>query len=249
MLRDLEPRHIRSIRNEIAAKSTTGADIAMSLISILWDFAIEQLGQDKLGADPVHGVKRVHQVEHEHEPWPAELVERFMREAKPFLRWAIKLALYTGQRRSDLVKMKWSQFWRDDRGRYWIDVCQQKTGASLSIPCHEELRQELETMPRIADTILVGDRGEPLLADSLSAAVRKQLRAMSVDGYVIHGLRKNAANALSEAGCTTMQIASITGHKTTSMVEHYSKKRDQRELASAAIGKWEQSGKPKNRAG
>jgi hypothetical protein len=46
-----------------------------------------------------------------------------------------------------------------------------------------------------------------------------------------------------------MQIASITGHKTTSMVEHYSKKRDQRELASAAMGKWEQSGKPKNRAG
>jgi hypothetical protein len=30
---------------------------------------------------------------------------------------------------------------------------------------------------------------------------------------------------------------------------HYSKKRDQRELASAAMEKWEQSGKPKNVAG
>src|SRR5215469_12695633 len=48
LLCDLEPRHIRRIRNEIAAKSTTtGAVIAISLISILWGFAVEQLGQDK----------------------------------------------------------------------------------------------------------------------------------------------------------------------------------------------------------
>jgi integrase len=244
LLRDLEPRHIRRIRNEIAAKSTTGADIAMSLISILWEFAIEQLGQDKLGADPTHGIKRVHEGQHEHEPWPRELIERFLKEAKPSLRWAVKLALYTGQRRSDLVKMKWLDF----DGEF-IQVRQQKTGASLSIPCHKELRVELESMPRISDTILVGDRGGPLLADSLSAAVRRQLREMGMDGYVIHGLRKNAAVELINAGCSDPQVMAITGHKTTDMVAHYSKKRDQRELASAAMDKWEQSGKPKNRAG
>jgi integrase len=163
------------------------------MISTLWDFATEQLGLD-LGHDPANGIRRVHKVEHEHEPWPPELIERFMREAKPSLRWAVKLALYTGQRRSDLVKMKWSQFWRDDKGRYWIDVCQQKTGAALSIPCHKVLRVELENMPRIADTILVGDRGAPLLADSLSTGVRRQLHDMGVQGYVIHGLRKNATD-------------------------------------------------------
>jgi len=146
LLRDLEPRHIRRIRNDIAGKSTTRADIAMSLISALWEFAVEQLSQDELGADPTHGIKRVHEGEHEHEPWPPELIERFLQEAKPSLRWAVKLALYTGQRRSDLVKMKWSQFWRDEKGRYWIDVRQQKTGAPLSIPCHKALRAELENV-------------------------------------------------------------------------------------------------------
>jgi hypothetical protein len=43
LLCDLEPRHIRQIRNEIGKTSTTAADIAMSLISALWDFAIERL--------------------------------------------------------------------------------------------------------------------------------------------------------------------------------------------------------------
>jgi integrase len=241
-LRDLQPRHVRTIRNEIAKTSSTAADMAMSLISALWEFATEQLGIE-LDADPTHGVKRVHKVEHEHEPWPLELIERFLREARPSLRWAVKLALYTGQRRSDLVKMKWSQF----DGEY-IEVRQQKTGAMLSIPCHKALRAELETMPRIAETILVGERGAPLIGDSLSVMVRRQLREMGIDGYAIHGLRKNAAVELANAGCDAFEIAAITGHRTVGMVQHYAKRHDQRRRARSAMDKWEQSGNEKNRA-
>jgi len=244
LLRDLEPRHI--IRNKIAAASTTAADIAMGLISALWDFATEQLGLE-LGADPTHGVKRVHRGTREHEPWPPELIERFLREARPSLRWGVKLALYTGQRRSDLVKMKWSQF----DGEY-IEVRQQKTGELLSIPCHKELSAELESMPRVADTILVGERGAPLTGgSSLSVMVRRALREMGVDGYAIHGLRKNAAVELANAGCTPHEIAAITGHRTLGIVAHYTKRRDQRLHARSAMDKWEraQSGKPKNETG
>jgi integrase len=37
----------------------------------------------------------------------------------------------------------------------------------------------------------------------------------------MHGLRKAAARPLAEAGCTTHEIAAITGHKTLSEVERY----------------------------
>jgi len=243
LLRDLKPRHVRTMRNEIAATSTTAADIAMGLISGLWDFAVERLGLE-LDADPTHGIKRIHRVKHEHEPWPAELIERFLREARPSLRWAVRLALYTGQRRSDLVKMRWSQFDGE-----WIEVRQQKTGALLSIPCHAELRVELQSMSRVADTILVGERSAPLTGSSLSVMVRRALREMGINGYSIHGLRKNAGASLADAGCTPHEIAAITGHKTLGMVQHYTKKRDQRVAARSAMDKWEQSGKPKNAMG
>jgi integrase len=243
LLADLKPRHVRTIRNEIGKTSTTAADIAMSLISALWNFAVEQLGLE-LDADPTHGIPRVHEVKHEHEPWPSELIARFMQEARPSLRWAVKLALYTGQRRSDLVKMRWSHFDGD-----FIEVRQQKTGELVSVPCHKELRAELESMPRIAETILVGERGAPLTGSSLSVMVRRQLREMGVDGYAIHGLRKNAAVALADAGCSPMEIAAITGHKTLGMVQHYAKRRDQKLHARSAMDKWERSGKPKNATG
>jgi integrase len=243
LLIDLQPHHVRQIRNELAAKSSSTADIGVGLISTLWNFATEQLGQHKLGADPAYSIKRVHEGRREHEPWPQELIERFMQE-KPSLRLAVKLALYTGQRRSDLVKMKWSDFDGE-----LIQVRQQKTGTLISIPCHKELRVELERMARVADTILVGDRGKSISSITLAAAIRSQLHKMGADGYSIHGLRKNAAVELANAGCSTMEIAAITGHQTLAMVEHYSKKRDQRIHARSAMEKWEQSGKPKNRTG
>jgi integrase len=127
-------------------------------------------------------------------------------------------------------------------------VRHQKTGEPLSIPCAQELRTELENMPRLAETILVGERGAPLTGSSLSVMVRKALREMGVDGYAIHGLRKNAAIELDNAGCSTQEIAAITGHRTLGMVAHYSKKRDQRLHARSAVEKREraQSGKPAN---
>ena len=133
----------------------------------------------------------------------------------------------------------------------YIQVRQQKTGASLSIPFHKELRLELKNMPRVANTILVGERGAPLTGSSLSVMVQKALRQMGVDGYAIHGLRKNAAVALANAGCRDFEIMAITGHRTLAMVAHYSKGRDQRLHARSAMDKLEraQSGKPKNRTG
>lgn len=51
-----------------------------------------------------------------------------------------------------------------------------------------------------------------------------------------HGLRKNAVNALLEAGCTIAEVASITG-QTFQVVEHYAAQMNRRKLSKAAIVK------------
>jgi len=57
--------------------------------------------------------------------------------------------------------------------------------------------------------------------------------------YTAHGLRANAAIALTEAGCSVPQVMAILGHKTWKMAMHYAQQRDQRTLAQQAIDKWE----------
>ena len=112
------------------------------------------------------------------------------------------LLLYTGQRRSDVVQMKWSQF----DGEIIEVAQQQKTGEYVAIPCHHWLRAALSTLPRHSEYILTGERGTPYHPESLAHAVRRQLHAIGIHGYSVHGLRKNAAKALAEAGCPLSEI-------------------------------------------
>jgi len=69
-------------------------------------------------------------------------------------RLAFALLLYTGQRRSDVIRMG-SQHLRDGK----IQVQQQKTGARLAIPLHPELEGVLSATPRYQMTFLVTRAG------------------------------------------------------------------------------------------
>jgi integrase len=52
-----------------------------------------------------------------------------------------------------------------------------------------------------------------------------------------------AHRALAEAGCSTHEIAAITGHETLAMVELYTRGADQKRRAAAAIQKLELASK------
>ncbi|GLO75191.1 hypothetical protein MACH18_22710 [Phaeobacter italicus] len=56
-------------------------------------------------------------------------------------------------------------------------------------------------------------------------------RVANLTEYSLHGLRYGAAGELAEAGCTDQQIAAITGHKSLSMVQKFSKGASQKRIA------------------
>src|SRR5215472_11780167 len=72
-------------------------------------------------------------------------------------RTAFALFLYTGQRRSDVVRMAWTDLAGDS-----IKVVQLKTGARLTIRLHPELQEILRYWPRSHIAILTTVFGKPL---------------------------------------------------------------------------------------
>ncbi|MGC2076192.1 MAG: tyrosine-type recombinase/integrase [Xanthobacteraceae bacterium] len=234
MLRDLRDRHVKIIRDDFRQRfSTSIADAAIGRISVLWQFADQHLDLD-LGANPTVGISRVHKVIKEHQPWPDDVLAAFAAAAPGHLRLAVMLLLYTGQRRSDVVRMRWDQFDGDT-----IEVLQQKTGAFVAIPCHQRLRSILSVLPHRSDFILTGEQGRPYKADSLGTMICRQLHDIGINGYSVHGLRKNAAQALAEAGCSVSEIMAITGHRSPTMAMHYAKRAEKKKLARNAIDRWE----------
>lgn len=105
------------------------AKTAIGLISTVYEFADEHLDLD-LSANPTYGISRLHKVTREHESWPDYVIEAFDKAAPPNLVLARQLAFYTGQRRSDLIKMRWTQF----DGKFIHGICPQKTDERLTVP-------------------------------------------------------------------------------------------------------------------
>jgi integrase len=160
-------------------------------------------------------------------------------------RLAFALLLYTGQRRSDVVRMG-RQHIRDGV----LHVRQQKTGAELAIPMHVDLAAIVAETPADHLTFLTTQFGQPFKATGFGNWFREQCDAAGLKHCSAHGLRKAAARILAEAGCTEHEIAAITGHASLREVARYTKAADQKRLAAAAMDKVKErtsSGKPVSR--
>lgn len=163
-----------------------------------------------------------------HEPWPESVIEAGLKGPQ---RLAIALLYFTGQRISDVCRMRWS-----DIQDGVITVIPQKTikqRKELFIELHPRLAEILAEVPKSLTTIIATSRGKPLKPDALRLRIQQAVGSE----YVPHGLRKNAVEALLECGCTLPEVASITG-QTMQIIEHYAKGINNRKLAKKAIGKW-----------
>lgn len=169
--------------------------------------------------------------------WTEAEARLAMRELPEPLRRAVGLAYHTGQRRGDLVRLPWSAY-----NGTTIRLRQQKTGVSLVIPVSPELRAELDAWQRDAQAtvILTATRGRAWTAQGLSHSLPSALAEIGIARRInVHGLRKLAATRLAEAGCSALEIAAITGHKSLSMVQLYTASADQERLAEAAVTRLE----------
>jgi len=160
-------------------------------------------------------------------------------------RLALALLLYTGQRRSDVVRMG-RQHIRDSV----LHIRQQKTGAELAIPVHPDLAAIVAETPADHLTFLTTQFGQSFKTAGFGNWFREQCDVAGLKHCSAHGLRKAAARRLAEAGCTEHEIAAITGHASLREVARYTKAVDQKRLAAAAMEKVKartSSGKPASR--
>jgi integrase len=167
----------------------------------------------------------------EHPPWPEPILQAALASNDPNVRLLSHMLYYTAQRIGDVVRMRWSDF---AGGR--VRIRTGKTKADLDIPQHTALRAVLQDRPRDHDVICTRD-GKPMD----EAAARHVLQTFTAGlgvKTVPHGLRKNAVNALLEAGCTVAQTAAVS-RQSLQMVEHYARKRDVARLADDAFSQWE----------
>ena len=187
------------------------------------------------GFNPAATIKRLKRKGGDREivVWSDAEVDGFLAGCPAHVRTPVLIALYTGQRREDVVRMVWTQFQGDV-----IRVRQSKTTALLDITCHSALKRHLDLLPRVGVVICTTDAGKAFTANGLSQALRRAVADTPglPNNRSMHGLRYAAGSRMEEAGCTVAEIESVLGHQTFKMALKYA---SQRLRAKAAMAKME----------
>jgi integrase len=224
----LEHQHIASM---IAAKANT-PHAGNNLRKVLRHLLDHAIAIKMITVNPVLGVKKFKTAGDGIHTWTEDEVAQFTARHPIGSRahLALMLMLWTGQRRSDAVRMGW-QHVRNGK----IAVRQEKTDAPLLIPIAPELAESLALVPRTNMTFLLTQRGAPFTKAGFGNWMRDRCDDAGLPQCSSHGLRKLTATRLAELGCSERQIMSITGHKSVSEVSRYTKAAEQSRLAEQAM--------------
>lgn len=234
LVKDVDRRSIMELRDAVAIRCGDGAaNNFTNAVGALFAWAVKRGWREYSPCMRIEPLKRT-----PYPTWRLEEIELALEHLPQELCRAVILALYTGQRRSDIVRMTWADY----DGKH-IRVKQEKTGTPLMLPCHPYLKQCLDGWKAetvVTPTILHNSRGTQWRADGISNAMLAALRR--VPGFPVgrnmHGIRKAAATMLAEAGCSAHEIMSVTGHKSLKEIERYTVAARQPQLAAAAVIKF-----------
>ena len=227
----IKPKHVLALRNKFSDTPYKANRLIRTLSALLkWGIPMEYID-----TNPCYGIKML-PTDGEYEAWTWEQIHFFKAHASPHIWNVLAMSLYTGQRISDVLKMKWS-----DVHNGMISVKQQKSKKPLFIPIHPELETIIKDLPKNSIYILLNSKGKPWKSGWQSALQKQRkkevMKPLEGERLVTHGLRKSACCFLAEAGCTDSEIQAITGHS-KAMVEYYRRQVNQVKLAKKAIIKF-----------
>jgi integrase len=208
-LRALTDRRTRGVflawRDKVAANSgRRQADYAWSVLARVMSWALDR---GLIDANPCTHAGRLHSGSRRENIWTADDEAAFLERAPAHLHLPLMLALWTGQRQGDLLRLPWSAY---DGAR--IRLRQSKTGARVIIPVGAPLKAALDAAPKRSPIILTNSEGKPWTSDGFRASWRKACAAAGVVGVTFNDLRGTAVTRLAIVEATEAEIATITGH-------------------------------------
>lgn len=214
-LADLRSSDLAEYRDARLAEgiSTNTVRLSLALISHLYTVAIKDWGIEGL-SNPVAKLRMPKgSRERDRRPTSAEL-EGLLKAATAIhheLPVVIEIAIETAMRRSELLTLRREHI----KGKHAL-LEDTKNGSRRLVPLSLRARALIESLPARIDGSVFS-----LAPHSVSQYFLRACRAAKVDDLHFHDMRHEGTSRLFEKGLSIMEVASITGHKTMSMLKRY----------------------------
>jgi integrase len=193
-------------RDNLAASSPRVADYSWAVLARILSWAFDR---GLVDANPCKEGRRAYRGSRADKVWSDDDEAHFLAKAPARLHLPLLLALWTGQRQGDLLRLPWSAY----DGTH-IRLRQSKTGRRVLIPVGAPLKAVLDAAAKVktGPIILHSAAGRPWTSASFKSAWGRACIDIGIKDITFHDLRGTAVTRLALAECTEIEIASITGH-------------------------------------
>jgi integrase len=229
-------------RDKLALKSPRQADYALTVLARILSVAKDR---GRITVNPCERGGRLYNGTRVEFVWTLADEKKFLMSAPAYLHLPLLLALWTGQRQGDLLRLTWSAY----DGAH-IRLRQSKSvrvkarrPVYVTIPVGAPLKAALDAAIKIKQSpmILLNSVGSPWTPDGFRASWGKACKRAKIEEVTFNDLRGTAVTRLALVGCSEAEIATITGHSirdVRSILDVHYLYRDQA-LAESAIRKLE----------
>jgi integrase len=231
---EMEPRHVAKLRDEKAVFPEAANNLVKVLRQLFTWACLPEY--DHATKNPARDVGRLRSANPDGiRAWSEADAARY--EARHLIgtkaRLAFDLLLYTGVRRSDVVRLG-PQMERDGKLLF-----SETKGGSRIVKAHElpilpPLRQSIDATPTGHLVYLVTAYGHPHSAKGFGAWFKNRCREAGIGYLSAHGLRKLGAQRCAEAGATEHQLMALFGWTNPQQAAVYTKKANRTKLEAAA---------------
>ena len=170
-----------------------------------------------------------------HHAWTDDEIEQY-RSYWPLgtqQRLVMEFALETASRRGEVVRFG-PQHVKNGR----IRIERTHGSADVDIRVTPELQAACDAMPKAHLTYIVTAYGKPRSKYGIGNDFAKWATEAGLPSRCrLHGLKKGGMRRGAEAGMTTHELMAISGHKTLTMVQHYTKDADMKRLTDSGMAK------------
>jgi integrase len=191
-------------RDKLALKSRRQADYVWTVLARVLSWSKDR---GRISVNPCERGGRIYRGSRAEKIWTADDESAFLKSSPTHLHLPLLLALWTGQRQGDLLRLPWSAY----DGTH-IRLKQSKTGCRVVIPVGAPLKAALDTVAKRSTIVLTTADGKPWTPDGFRASWRKACAKAGITGVTFNDLRGTAVTRLALAECTEAEIATITGH-------------------------------------
>lgn len=217
LIEHIKPHHVREYLDRRGEKAKARANREKALLSHVFNKAREWGYTDS--PNPCQGVKGFRELGRDRYVTDHEF-RAVWAKAHPTVQDAMDIALLTGQRPADVLKIR-----REHIGDGVLRIVQNKTGAKRSIEITGELKAVIDRIserPRLRNgpMLIQDDDGKPLGTYALRSRFDKAREAAGVS-FQFRDIRAKAATDTGDLAHSQL----LLGHKRREMTEHYVKRR------------------------